>query len=119
MNLKINNDTIEVDGIIYKREIKPKTVLFTTEDGVDVFYGVIFWNVSNEFNIIDYQITNDKYKLDFLKNYKQFSTKQAAEEYILMNKPCLSINDFYSFSSCQAEEQNTHRKLKELVKSKL
>lgn len=45
--------------------------------------------------------------------------KGAAEEYILLNKPVLSINDFYSFSLCQAEEENTHNKLKALVKSRL
>ena len=43
-----------------------------------------------------------KYAINILKNhiehpkrpgYKRFSTKEAAENYILFNKPCLSIND--------------------------
>jgi hypothetical protein len=74
--------------------IKLKQPLFTTEDGVDIFEDDIFWNVGTTYNLNDYQITNNKYELVFLKDgSKQFSTKEKAEKYILMNKPCLSLQD--------------------------
>lgn len=75
---------------------KVKQPLFTTEDGVDIHYDQMFFNVNN-FKIETFQVTNDKYPLDFLNDgSKQFSTKEAAEEYIIMNKPCLSLNDIFS-----------------------
>jgi len=39
---------------------------------------------------IEYDQLARKYKLS---DYLKFSTKEAAEEFVLMNKPCLSIND--------------------------
>lgn len=76
-----------------------KKPLFTTEDGVEIFKNdeKLFEVILNNFHI------NENIPLaacnDFLDKRndgypsKVFSTKQAAEEYILMNKPCLSIND--------------------------
>ena len=48
---------------------------------------------------------------------KYFSTKEKAEEYILMNKPCLSINDL-QFLKREAIIY-WDNKLKDLVKTKL
>ena len=69
---------------------KLKEVLFTTEDGVDIFEGDTYyvaniksWQCYKHYANIDGNTGLDKY----------FSTKEAAEEYILMNKPCLSINN--------------------------
>lgn len=77
-----------------------KKPLFTTEDGVDIFEGDSvweatycsgkkrLWNKPNMFKVLKVDI-----KVYLQEHYKLFSTKEAAEEYILMNKPCLSIND--------------------------
>lgn len=43
-------------------------------------------------------------------------TKEAAEEYILMNKPCLSLNDVFNTITWL---DNSKKLLKELVKQKL
>lgn len=70
--------------------------LFTTEDGKDIYEGdkslnsVVFEDFSFNYNEPQYQtlveinIFKDKIKI--------FSTEEAAKEYILMNKPCLSYN---------------------------
>lgn len=103
-----------------------KEPLFTTEDGVEIFEGDTIFSVEHTYYKIDdkiagiYKGSNKNHPVEHWYNSdKYFSTKEAAEEYILLNKPVLSINDFYSFSLCQAEEENTHNKLKALVKSRL
>lgn len=101
-----------------------KTPLFTTEDGVDIYEGdYVCWIVNNKYNhyidIKDYRKADRSMFTDGTIIY--FSTKEAAEEYILMNKPCLSINDLLSNNNITSEALvgMTFRKLKELVKSKL
>lgn len=98
---------------------KPKQKLFTTEDCVDIFEGDIFWNVGITYNLNDYQITNNKYNLVFLKDgSKQFSTKEKAEEYILMNKPILSLNEIYNLTDKESGLYN-ESDLEKLVKQKI
>ncbi len=78
--------------------IKHKQPLFKTEDGVDIFdENTLLWDISTQnWDYLD--TTEAKYFIDWKLNniakYRlAFSTKQAAEEYVIMNKPCLSIND--------------------------
>lgn len=77
---------------------KPK--LFTTKDGVDIYEGDKYWylvisdspllpNWKPTTHIADW---DSKSKTSPLGRV-QFSTKEKAEEYILLNKPCLSLND--------------------------
>jgi len=103
---------------------KVKKPLFTTEDGVDIFEGDTYWwvtkltywcNFTNNVKISFYHDT---------EKYWYFSTKEAAEEYILMNKPCLSLNDVFKvYPKLKRSSNNIWTKhaleLKELVKSKL
>lgn len=106
-----------------EEQVKPP--IFTTEDGVDIYKGDIYYGLRIA-------------KIDFLKleiypfsgnffsgkdsSFKYFSTKEAAEEYILLNKPCLSINDIRPLLTyCNNNYTNIDlliKKLKELVKSK-
>lgn len=76
--------------------VKAREVLFTTEDGKEVFEGQRVWYVNNDFNI-DFYDFNKMSGKDDLKHYpemyKYLSTKEAAEEYVLMNKPLLSVKD--------------------------
>lgn len=106
-----------------------KKPLFTTEDGVDIyegdkyFYPTHLYTVSSETLPIKSKVTNTSW--DNLMRYSQnnnpkFSTKEAAEEYILMNKPCLSIEEVMSVAYNPVESRtSSSRKLKEIVKSKL
>ena len=80
---------------------KVKQPLFTTEDGVDIFHGMYYYHVSGNFNITERTAnlevdseTGNKY--DLSNGHRYFSTKEKAEEYVLLNKPCLSLNDIFN-----------------------
>lgn len=108
--------------------IKSK-ILFRTEDGVDIYENGTFWFIDNYHNNwhlkfwdckIMSSINNDIYLFDKLK----FSTRKAAQEYIYLNKPCLSINDIVKVykTANQFPEDRPNAQgnlLLELVKSKL
>jgi len=113
---------------------KIKQPLFTTEDGVDIFEGSTFTRV----DIKQWKIWAENSE-GVTKNYDKkenwdkrgilhFSTKEKAEEYILMNKPVLSLNDLKQFfpdtyipfkkGESATEDINT-KQLEDLVKSKI
>jgi hypothetical protein len=94
-----------------------KKPLFTTEDGVDIFEGDKYFQIGIKFNNIECEAYDEN---NFAESLIIFSTKEKAEEYILMNKPCLSIEEVMNISYNPAESYtSSSRKLKELVKSKL
>ena len=77
---------------------KAKQPILTTTDGVDVYENtsiwILFeqtWRLSNipSCKNMHQELTSDR----SANTYKYFSTKEAAEEYILLNKPMLSIKD--------------------------
>jgi hypothetical protein len=91
--------------------------LFTTEDGVDVFEKQEVFELINNTKI---------FRITFLKctsmtgknSRKYFSTKEKAENYILMNKPCLSLNDVFNMGG-KNNSIAFKKGLKDIVKSKL
>jgi hypothetical protein len=98
-----------------------KPILFTTEDGVDIKEGAKYYTVffNNYLHRKAFDKINGPFEADSLHKeahtrLKFFSTKERAEEYILHNKPCLSINDVKGFLI-----EGDLKELKELVKSKL
>lgn len=118
-------------NIKLKEAKKIKTPLFTTEDGVDIFEGDKYFQLALTFKpnfreAIYEEIarSNIKYSYSFKEGREQlnksgryyFSTREKAEEYALMNKPCLSINDILLM---QDGMLHLEKKLKELVKSKI
>lgn len=117
---------------------KSKQPLFKTEDGVNIHEGDEYWIAhDNKFGVesLRWKINDRPYQCDnivptknedFARNGNyRFSTKEKAEEYILMNKPCLSINDLLNISHTKKEFKSLDTfslgklKLKNLVKSKL
>ena len=77
----------------YKPKIKEP--IFQTEDGVDIFDGDKYFICTASLSNC---INNEGIVSKFFKpnpNYKYFSTKEKAEEYILMNKPLLSLSDVW------------------------
>lgn len=93
-----------------------KQPLFTTEDGLDIYDGDKIHSVDR-----DLLISKDDGRYitkDFVRSsrYKYFSNREKAEEYILMNKPCLSINDVLSVGQRVIVDEG---KLKQIVKSKI
>lgn len=106
--------------------IKFKQPLFKTEDGVNIFEHSVYHSVY--LPTVEYMgghcaeiPNNGKYTSDACKT---FSTKEKAEEYVLMNKPCLSIKEIapifgmYHLDNSRTSLDRLTEKLKDLVKSK-
>ncbi len=103
-DLEYENENIQTNvnfGALDK--VKQPIPLFTTEDGVKIFtndryYFVVESNLTllhaweARHAVADYTHDEGEYKKPPL-GAVQFSTKEKAEEYILFNKPCLSVND--------------------------
>lgn len=130
MNLTINGFIIidnellinpfEIIGTITLNRItKTKTPLFTTEDGVNIYTEDIIWHTNLNLGSLKNCVYSSKveYKESFKPVKGLYSTKEKAEEYILMNKPCLSYNEV--LNAVSIKNKNTFDTLKELVKSKI
>ena len=79
----------------FKESKTKKPVLFTTEDGVEIRDELVnVYLVCGDFSF-DYDCLAREVAPSCLppSRHKIFSTKEKAEEYILMNKPCLSLRD--------------------------
>jgi len=86
---------------------KSKQTLFTTEDGVDIFENDnIYWINISTFEKVNCNKYNDdlgeiSIKSLLSKKYKckaiSFSTKEKAEEFILLNKPVLSYGEIQEY----------------------
>ena len=77
-------------NILENKIIKKR--LFCTEDGVDIYEGDGYWKVSANFNKSSVHSAKKTFRGEAINcNSKYFKTSKAAEKYILMNKPCLSI----------------------------
>ena len=94
-----------------------KQPLFTTSDNVEIFVGDEYWFV-NRWGVYNKTASEGTY-LDLEDYY--FSSKAKAEEYVLMNKPCLSLNDILNSNLKFNPKRITvvKDKLRKLVKQKL
>lgn len=121
IGLKIHCDDVGKgninDGCFFKLQDleKVKQPLFTTEDGVDIFEGDTFTHTSGWAEPKVVIAKSSKHTNYSLPMDKLFSTKEKAKEYILMNKPCLSINEILSLSKGFRDKEH----LKKLVQQKL
>lgn len=78
---------------------KVKKPLFKTADGVDIYEGDKVWGIATDVWTPFYQNVRDNPPNKAVTEkwvYGKFSTKEAAEEFILFNKPNLSLNDVFS-----------------------
>lgn len=72
---------------------KHKEKLFTTIDGVDIYRGYNYWTVSDDFNV--YYSSNACNNESSKAGWKRaFSTEQSAYDYVKLNKPIFSAQDF-------------------------
>lgn len=119
-------------------QYKIKTPLFTTEDGVEIFdrqTKVFEVNTNKEsmshlsvYSNISADATNlmaSKRGIHCVMEFPIFSTKEAADEYVLMNKPCLSLQNLINswqfktdYKTREIHGTATIKVLIELVKSK-
>lgn len=74
---------------------KVKYPLFTTEDGVDIFKGDKYFQISNEFKWAECTTYDES---NFGEELIIFSTKEASEKYIEENKPQYSKKDMIEFA---------------------
>ena len=120
--VSLNIGTDKHEGFSLKNLKKAKQPLFTTEDGVDIFEGDNLYSIDNMLNIRKHLLFNARYddntllnnRIFFNSDYKHFSTKEKAEEYILMNKPYLSLSDVWD--NLKVKDQ---KEVMKFVKSKL
>ena len=114
----IDNQIWLTNGDITLNNIeKVKQPLFTTEDDVDIFEGNNYFKVVNEsFQLLKMENAS---KGESLRS-KVFSTKEKAEEYILMNKPVLSYNDIEKIITTSSKMRiDLLRRIKNEVKQTL
>jgi hypothetical protein len=97
---------------------KVKQPLFKTKDGVDIYESDEYYFVSIDYTEIVSPHKDSIYFNEYINRLKCFSTKEKAEEYILMNKPCLSISDLTEIENFDLTCFYTNKLIK-LVKSKL
>lgn len=132
-HIKIKDDNSDVmffnNGVYFQNLStvkKSKKPLFTTEDGVDIFEAdeTFYVNIQkhSNFNIYHNEPFSDrKNSKKLIKNKVglYFSTKEAAEEYVLMNKPCLSLNDVEKAFKKRRTTHTILGELKEIVNTKI
>lgn len=105
------------EGIDLLNARKSQQPLFTTNDGVDIHIGDTFYYVNDKWGMYDYTV--NCYSSFLPSVYKtSFSTKEKAEEWVLWNKPCISLNDLHKsiMTHCASDVWDN---LKEIVKSRL
>jgi hypothetical protein len=112
-------------SITIKTIIKAKKPLFTTDDGKEIFEDDNYWIVTDRFYNVDIVKSCTPYRVK-KSGIHYFSTKEAAEEYVLLNKPCLSaldvINNIHAITFDYDSDSliiNDYPSIHKLVKQKL
>jgi len=99
--------------------------LLITHDGVELFEGDSVWGFYTGFGYIFEQIDLKRAKEE---QWLKFSSREKAEDYIILNKPLLSINDLLDFLEHKTSKPlwnwdrttpSFERDIRELVKSRL
>lgn len=89
--------------------IEEEKPLFTTEDGVKVFIGHTFIIVGDDF--IKHKLT--ACNLPYTQDFKKFKHESNADEYILWNKPLLSLQEIDATIKGHLHEFDELKKLAE------
>lgn len=105
----------------FKESKQPKP-LFITEDrvGINKDYPNGISAVYNDFSVnYDWPANDIISQLNDHQNVKYFSTREAADEYIVNNKPCLSLSDVVKTWNECATSSRFQGDLKDFVLNKL
>lgn len=102
---------------VEKVELKQPTKLFTTEDGKDIFEGDTFYVVTMPHFGLQQALAPAFTKKP--ENYKRFSNKDNASDFILLNKTTLKLNEVMDAVYVGGTYGEIVVKLKELAKQKL
>jgi len=93
-----------------------KTPLFTTEDGVEVYTGDTIYHANLNYKKVYNSILNQTEKFTPIPGL--YASEEKAVEYIINNKPCLSIVDLQKWFSEYGIQLTGLDRLKEIVKNK-
>lgn len=103
-------------GIALK-EAQKAIPLFKTEDGVNVYEPGDYYSIRGLFTLCrEYVESKAKANYHIKEGYKYFSTKEAAEDYILMNKPILSVQELAAYLDSVPETRNIPDVIQEFKK---
>lgn len=100
-------------------EVITKPVLFLTEDGVEIRKGDKFYVVDEQYGKFKMHDTIGGHFTKEHKHRKRFSNREKASEYVLRNKPCLSVNDVVYGTKKAFVNNEAMSALVELAKSKI
>ena len=116
----------EPSALPNKEQDKP--VLFTTDDNVNIYKdGLGIWRVfTGVHSFPSWEPINLGIPINKVEGEKYFSTKEAAEQYILENKPCLSLSDLldvwggqHKFDREFSKQAPLYKDLAKIAKQKL
>lgn len=122
----------EKGWIVDIEDIISSMLICITEDNVRIYSNLkdAIVKVDENFNYSSIKLENTKYECELYKDDKKtkfFSSQIAAKEYIIFNKPCISITDLVSeeknklpiFNLNNKKRKEIAESLYNLVKSKL
>jgi hypothetical protein len=115
------NFSIKIEEITLYPEFWAKvtedSILFTTHDGVPVFAGDKYYFITNGFRAV-LSFGEDT---GVFQSLNTFSTKEKADEFVIRNKPCLSLLDLLHVraNTNQTKPFPFFQELEEIVKSRL
>lgn len=89
-------------------------IMFTTEDGIPLYKGDKFWHIDSNFEIKE-SIAN----AIWTGATRCFSTKEKAEEWLLWNKPVLTLNDIKKCNPYTTDYNPHYLKIIQIAKEKL
>jgi hypothetical protein len=98
--------------------IKKNKIVFTTEDGVNIKHGDAYYFVDPTDFSIDRSKANFQ-TVGMCTKKKYFSNLKTAEDYIIENKPALSIKEFWEITCMSTSNFNKNTYMKDLVKERL
>jgi hypothetical protein len=96
--------------------IEKNKVLFTTEDGVNIKEGDMYYFVDTDFSI---HTTKAHSGAGQYSEIKYFSTVEEAHEYVMQNVKALSIKDFWEITCMSTSNFNKSAYMRDLVKKTL
>ncbi len=103
------------------KKVKQPIPLLVTMDDVGIFEGDTCWVVNDNFKLKEW---HDTHASEISSSWKTFSTKEKAEDWVTLNKPCLSLKDI---EDCMTKSCHSgmmwkfldDEKLKQLAKNRL
>jgi hypothetical protein len=104
-------------------EVDTVECLLKSDDGVDLFEGDLIYGIyADDWAVFTHKLYNGGLAHKQKWKHGKFSSKEAAQEYILMNRPCLSVEQVknilsnYGFNNV-SERKDAYKDLENLSKS--